>query len=211
MKIAIDFDGTTADFLSPLIDWANKAHQHIEDWIPLTVEMINEWNPTLPNNVELFDLIVEGLQFPEVTANMKPYPGAIEIIKKLQENHEIIFITNRADWYIDRGMEENAYRIKGATTEWLIKHFGIDFKCSVYFSAEIGGKHRINADFLIDDYHQNITRFIFERPSIETRRVGILIERKWNECFRCKVAETDYLVFKKNWKEIGEYFCQLNK
>jgi len=206
MKIAIDFDGTTANFLAPLIDWANKKHQEQEDWIPLSVEMINEWNPTLPNNINLFDLIVEGLKYPSVTAAMNPYPDAIEVINKLAENHEIIFITNRADWYIDRMIKGVEYDIKDATIVWLAERFGEFHDFYIRFSADIGGKHRVNADFLIDDYHRNIVQFIFERPSVEIKRVGILIERKWNECFRCKTAEADYLVFKKDWKEIGEFF-----
>jgi 5'(3')-deoxyribonucleotidase len=168
--IGIDMDGVIADFPS----LAMKSIKSIFG-IDLTMEDLTVPNmagiiyPMLPDGVrslyktpgELYDIICHPRFFEEI----EPYEGAIEAVKRIQENHDVVFITKRLEWqYCPIGK-----------ANWLQKHFG-DMPRKVIMIDNMESKGLVAVDILFDDDPRAISSLEYS--------VGVLVNRPWNRSFR---------------------------
>jgi 5'(3')-deoxyribonucleotidase len=171
--IAVDMDEVIADALSEHLRLYNERYGagvakdhlhgfHLRDIIP------SEYRQATEELVHSHDFF----------ANLAVMPGAQEVLKELNQQHEV-FITTAA-------MEvPNSFDAK---YKWLRKHF--EFLSPMNF-VFCGAKHIIAADYLIDDNAHHFKRFKGE---------GLLFDAPHNQ------NVTGYRRVK-NWHEIGQIFA----
>lgn len=96
---------------------------------------------------------------------VKPYPGAVEGVKKLMEVANVVFCTSpvKSDprWCYDR-------------TQWLIEHFGSAQARKVVYTSE---KYVCQGDFLVDDKPENLELWHEEAVN----RTPVLWDQLWNK------------------------------
>ena len=107
MKIGIDFDDVTVDFINNLVKWHNekyKTKNKLSDlnqfyWGPF-------WGTDRQETIRRVDEFLETHDVKDIN----PIKGAIDSINKLSEKNELFVITGRP------------LRFKNKTEEWLIHH-----------------------------------------------------------------------------------------
>jgi len=150
--IACDVDGLVANLMRVWLEKYNK------DWNDnLKVKNVKDWgiqNYVKPEcGLKIFNYIKDPSLYDEVL----PFPGALDFINKLKENHKVFFVTASPPEQMGRKFY------------WLKEH-GFIRKITQYVEAR--NKSLIRADWLIDDYHGNTKGFIGKT---------ILLARPWNE------------------------------
>ena len=175
MDILCDMDGVIANFTSSAIDKIKEVfgiEMTREDfYIPDTSRLV--WERLTPKQKEKYktrkeiykDICGEGFFL-----NLKPFPQAIEFIKKIVEKgHRICFLTKPLNWEFSAPEK----------VLWLKKHFG-DMKYSVVMVDSMEAKGYMDANFIIDDDERVI--------SIITRPIPILLRQPWNKHIRNRYA-----------------------
>ena len=171
--IGIDMDGTIADFTSLAIENVNRIWNlnfKLEDMVePRIGQFTYDALPEIeqkkyknPYNIYR-DICPPGFFF-----DIKPFPGAVEAVKKIAElGHEIVFITKPLEWF----------NCPGEKHQWLQKYFSnINYRVMLVDSMEAKGL--INIDVMIDDDPRTIESL--DRSKV----VPILIKQPWNQNFR---------------------------
>ena len=155
MRIAIDMDEVIADPISKFIKLYNRDYG-----VPLELVLDpgNEIYHHVPEEVNMkwFDYINEKGFFRDLPV----IPGAIEGIKKLQENHEVYIVSAAMEF---RNSLEDKY-------DWLAEHFPFLSWQQIMFC----GDKIIEADVLIDDRIKNFKDFK-GRPLLFTSPHNMLI------------------------------------
>jgi 5'(3')-deoxyribonucleotidase len=165
MRLGIDLDGVMCDFVDAFLKKVDNLYgikleeKNIKE--PKLAEYING---LLPANLKRQSS--EELYFDLCThhffRNLKPYDGAIDAVRTLAREHEIVFITRPVDYYHSTSAKES----------WLREHLnGVDY--SLIFVNSFEAKRYINVDLMVDDDPRVLS-------SLETQ-IPVMVNRPWNE------------------------------
>jgi len=134
--LLLDVDGVLADFMSAILDHVKEltgktyAKSEITDW-----DIFKFLEHKLPN---VKAGCLERIAEPGFAAGLKPYPGSIEWVKRLNDLTDLYIVTAPADisptWVHER-------------TWWLNRHYKIPADRIVYTAS----KHLVRGDIFVDD------------------------------------------------------------
>jgi uncharacterized HAD superfamily protein len=170
MKIGIDLDGVVVDLMTPFLEHYNEkngtnfeygnlfAH---DLWLPLKIERAAAFKAVYSfMNETGFKLVL-------------PHEGAIEAIKKLNEEHDLVVITSRPELYAEK------------TIKWLNYHLPEVFE-KVVFTHEytLDGSAKVKkeqickqegVDLMIEDYDKNLLSCATVCKKV------LLFDQPWNQ------------------------------
>lgn len=189
MNLAVDIDDTLLDFVSAYILFHNETYKtnlKKEDFKTYSFNHLK--GDTMKQAVSTVRQFYKTDFFKE----MKPFPGAIEVIQKLKEKNELFIVTSRP------------YDIKKGTLEWVSKHFSnifseVFFSSNYYTQAKNSGKTKaeicydLSASLLIDD------SLIYAKQVFEKGINTLLLDSPWNQN-----GNLEGITRVNNWKEIGD-------
>ena len=186
MKIGIDIDEVVVSFLEGFLEIYNKKYN-----TNISVDEIISYNlwECLPITKEESISIGDEFHDSEHFEGMGLVEGAVESIKKLSTNHEIIFVTSRP------------LNIKSKTENFIQKHFP-KIPVKIFFSGDFYGKGLTKSqicsdqgiDFLVEDN---------KHYAFDCAKNGInvfLLDKPWNKDYEEHVNLTKV----NNWNEILE-------
>lgn len=186
--VGLDFDDVLVDFCPAILEHHNKIYNTSfvkEDARHFHFEEI--WNCTREEAVE------EIGEFLKDTKNVLPVSGAIEGVKELARDNDLLIITGRSDTtslYVE---------------EWVAKHVPGIFKEIIYTNQFRGEKRMSKAEFC--KLH-NVAVFIddFMNTSKDLSSAGVpmlLMDAPWNQ------GELPNLVTRvKTWNEILQFLSE---
>ncbi len=192
-RIVVDLDDSSFDFLNPYIRFNNlkyKTNLKREDF---TSYRFNEFRGgTMEEAVESVKEFCHSLAFEQV----KPFPGAIEVLFKLREEYELFVGTSRPEDMIK------------LTHEQVSKYFpeifsDIIFSSNHYTKAKNSGEtkaeicKRLNALYIIED------SLTYSKQCIEEGTGAILLDSPWNQN-----RHIYGIIRLKNWEEIGNFLLK---
>lgn len=182
LRIGIDFDDVTIDFVGSLVRWHNKKfnHSHTKEhfkefaWWPVwgitkeeSVKRVNEFTDTMtPQNTEVMD-------------------GAIQSIEKIMKKHEVVFITGRPLKY------------KKKTEEWI--EYNLSKKIEVIMAGDF---HKGQAATKAEICKERKIPILLEdalETAVDCAKSGIkvvLFDQPWNQN-----AQHKNITRVKSWKE----------
>ena len=99
MRLGIDFDNTLADFVTLLqritrertgfeLRGLRERHPGVEDLEPIIHAAIGK---------ERFESLMTEIHETDLTVEMAPQPGAIEVARRLAARHDLVIVTARGD------------------------------------------------------------------------------------------------------------------
>lgn len=155
MRIAVDVDGVLADRVAAILEYLESAYD-----VSLTKREVTGWDVTVP---------ATGKRFPEFFAetdpdrdhvvDIDPVPGAVEAMRALARDHELVIATYRAP------------AARAATIEWLERH---DIPYHEY-ARDVGHRKRaVAADLLVDDSPDTAREYARHHDR------AILFDQPWN-------------------------------
>jgi len=187
MKIGIDLDGCVVDLMTPFLAHYNgKKGTSIEYgdlfchdlWFPLEIKREEAFESVFSfMREEPFDVVL-------------PHEGAIEAIKKLSEEHDLMVITSRPELYVEK------------TLRWIDGHLPRVFE-KVVFTHEyaLDGNvktrkeqicQREGVDLMIEDYDKNLL------SCAEVCKRVLLFDQPWNQ--NSKLPENGVRI--KSWDDV---------
>lgn len=134
--ILVDMDDTILDLKTPWISRYNEING-----TNFTCDDMCEWDVTGKFGPTIYPILKEEGFF----ASLQPYEGAIEVLQRLNEKHEIIIVTASVTGY--------AMKEKG---EWVERYLPF-LHCDNFMVAR--KKYKIQGDVLFDDGPHNIAAF----------------------------------------------------
>lgn len=177
--ILLDLDCITADFYFGLLD-AYRADTDEE----LHHSYIDEWDKVFPNG--------KNLQYyfgqPDFFRNLKPVPGAKEILTALHEAGNELVVVSAA----------TLTSVPGQKFEWLSEHFPFIERKRVFFGVE---KWRVRGDVLIDDHYTNVSAWKGANPS--GYAIGIAYPYNVSNAGDFDFLAESYTDFSRAWRQIG--------
>lgn len=184
MKIAVDIDEVIASFLEGFLKVYNKKYN--TDTSVDEMSSYKFWE-CLPITEEETNSICDEFYASEHFESVGLVKMAVESIKKLSANHEIIFVTSRP------------VSVKGKTENFIKKHFP-NIPVKIFFSSDYYGgeltKSQIcddqGVDFLVEDNKY----YAFDCAKNGT--CVFLLDKPWNK----NHEEHTNLVKVNNWDEI---------
>ena len=180
-RIAIDIDSTLHHYWDLLSDAARRRFG-----IELPYEEQFDWGITRLKPHQL-QVCIEETHSPEVIAAGRPYPGAVETVRRWHEHGHFIHITSH-----------RAETCHGATSAWL-EEIGLPFD-ELYCSYDKVTRCReIAIDVLIDDSPVNIAR------ALEAGITPATLVHPWN----LEVVETEDVVAAADWPELERRLAPL--
>ncbi|MCK5624570.1 HAD hydrolase-like protein [Candidatus Pacearchaeota archaeon] len=188
MNFAVDIDDTLLDFVGTYIVFHNetfKTNLKKEDF--KTYSFNHARGGTMKQAVSSVRQFYNTDFFKE----MKPFPGAIEIIQELKENNDLFIVTSRP------------YNMKNGTFDQLSKYFlnmfsEVFFSSNHYTRAKNSGKTKaeicndLEASLLIDD------SLVYSKECVKNGVGAILLDAPWNQN-----GSVEGITRAKDWKEIG--------
>ncbi|MBU0907661.1 MAG: hypothetical protein KKD18_01970 [Nanoarchaeota archaeon] len=168
MRIGIDLDGVAVDIMTPFIAFHNERYGS-----DFTYEGITEhqfWNPWGLTREEGNLRLLEFMDMNEFSV-VKPQEGAIEAIRKLAEEHELIVVTSRPDSYTEKTLEWIEYYLPGVFSRVLFTHqisSEEKFKKKAICSAE-------KIEVLIEDFDWNVL------SCADVCKKIIVFDQPWNK------------------------------
>lgn len=189
-RIAVDIDEVLFPLTTEFLVKHNREHGTSIGLSDLHSYYYIEELYDIKNGDEAEDIIESFLQ-EAYEGNIGPYSGAVDAIKKLQEQFDIYVITARRP------------SMQAITEKWLTKHFPEVFK-EVHFprvqkpnvtKADIC--KAIGAEYLIDDHPDNL-----EGMHGSGAQMLLFGDYPWN----ADVPTTGNITRVKNWQEVLEYF-----
>jgi len=171
LRIAVDIDGVISDFVGTFIPLVKERYG-----IELSQDDIYVHDLFLVLGIteqETQELIIETLRRP-----IRPIPGAVKALKKINSNHDVHIITAR---------HPSAQEI---TKQWLSDH-KIQYDSLIWLKE--GNKHLLEKkfDIVIDDHLRELLGFhgkvkhlvVFDHPWNRTKNVKALVRRvyTWND------------------------------
>lgn len=142
MKCLIDLDGIVVNLIDPWLTCYNIEYNDV-----LTVKDIKDWDISRFVKPECGKKIFSYLTMPSFFEHLLPLPGAIEALKKLQDDgHEVVICS----------ATEVPEAAKGKMI-WVQKHLPFITKDNLVLT---NGKHHVRGvNVVIDDSPHNIQRF----------------------------------------------------
>lgn len=178
LKILIDLDDTIEDLLDKWVAYLNETYG-----LDKTTEGMTEWDMCKLFTELSPDQVYEPLRQRQFWKRVKPLPGAIENMKKLQnDGHELYIVTASAPDTIGIKYEEVISR-----------YFSIVSWKNIIVAYD---KSMVYGDVIIDDYVKNLNG---------DRALKILMDMPHNQWFQedgCLVKRA------KNWNEIYKYISE---
>lgn len=183
MKIAIDLDEVTAEFLEKLLEYhCLKTDKKISKEEFLSYNFWETWGGTREEAIK----IVYDFHKSKMFDGIQPVRGAIKSVEKLLKENEIVIITSRP---------ANQRR---KTKAWLKKYFG-KIKIEVYFTGDFHkGKNtkieickKIGIDLILEDHPDYAQKCAEEEIKV------ILFDRPWNR----NLAAHPSIFRVKNWNQ----------
>jgi 5'(3')-deoxyribonucleotidase len=162
--IGIDMDGVLCDFVGAFLDKVDNFYRvKIEESEIVSPKLAVYVNERLPeehkgkNSEELYYRLCNYHFF----RGLKPYAGAIETVKELAKENEIVFITRPVDYRDSTSAKES----------WLREYF-YDIKYDLIFVSSFEAKRHIACDLIVDDDPRVM-------ESVR-KQIPIIINRPWN-------------------------------
>ena len=178
-RILLDCDGVLADFVDACLDliYIHTGAKH-------TKEEITQYDIFDSLGIpQLKHLLTSAAEKPGWCYSFKPFPGARQAIKRLEEIGEVVIVTSplvTPRWYYER-------------QKWLTDNLGIG-KDRVIFTES---KHFIEGDAIIDDSAEKCAKWHKEHP----RKLTILKDTPYNK----EVVEKQTLRRATSWEQIYEH------
>jgi len=159
LRLGIDLDGVVADFNQGWVDCYNRDFN-----TTLHPDDIVEWDA--PLFLTDFDHMGKFWDWARDCGNgdslfrvLPTYPGAVETLHRLAEEHHIIIVTTKPDFAIDD------------TYAWLDQHNVPTAEVHI-----VDDKTTVNIDLLLDDADHNLQAVTTHRPDVRVCRYI----RPWN-------------------------------
>jgi len=174
MIILLDVDGVMADFHGGILKLIKELFG-----LELTIEDFKNWDYTSALESERKKTILrKEITRPGFLANLEPYPGTEEAIKKLQKLGDVICVTS-PNHTVPTWIPERYW--------WLEHHFKI-FPKNVILS---GLKYLIDGDIMVDDHPDNVSSWRYRRPN----KKGLLWDRPYTkEAEQPRISSWDELI-----------------
>ncbi|MEN8114554.1 MAG: hypothetical protein ABFS21_09210 [Actinomycetota bacterium] len=159
MRLGIDLDGVVADFAT---GWVSRYNDEFDSNV--SSEQINHWDAmgdlTHFESMGAFWRWAARGDHGSVFRHLDTYPGALETLKRLKRNHEIVIITAKPDWAVHD------------TFAWMADH-----KIPTREIHITEAKWRVPCDVYLDDSPRQIDELHRNRPEAVVCR----FVRPWNE------------------------------
>ena len=152
--LLIDMDSVIVDLMT---EWFQRYSQAYDD--DLTVDSILCWQTEKYVKPECGAKIYDFLDEPGLFRHLKPLPGAIETLKRLSEDFDILIVT---------ASRTHAYTEK---EQWVEEHLPFIGKRNLIFSHR---KDMIRGDVLFDDAPPNLRAFA------ATGRLAVAMDYPYN-------------------------------
>jgi 5'(3')-deoxyribonucleotidase len=167
MRIAVDMDGTIADFTSA---FRNKIRElyglECDDGYIDAKSVYESLTADQRKKYKTHYEIYGDLCSPGFFSDLEPLHGAVEAVQELyDEEHEIYFLTKVLNW--DRSAPEKAL--------WL-QHYFPGEKPKIIMVNNTKAKHLVNVDVIVDDDKRVLCG--------DTMAMKICIAQPWNKEFR---------------------------
>ena len=195
MNIGIDIDNTLTDIEKELFDIANKYTKKInpnfEDKSPVKFDgftnMANFYVDLFGWNDEQLEIFFRNKRI-EIVDKALPRPGVVDVLEKLKDNSNNIYIvTARTDKYDDMPYER--------AKTWLDKNGIVYDKLIVGATDKVKVCKELGIDVFIDDQLNNC---------LKISQSGITTIRLTNSR-----EEYDHVINMSNFNQIFEYICSL--
>jgi len=159
MRLGIDLDGVVADFN----DGWMRAY-NAEFGADLTTDQVQTWHAALGlthfEDLSGFWRWARGGEGPSVFRSFQTYPGAVEALETLAEDHDIVILTVKPDWAVHD------------TFAWIAEH-RIPTR-EIHLRDD---KWRVPCDVYLDDSPFQLPDLVRHRPEALVCRYV----RPWNE------------------------------
>lgn len=164
MRLGIDLDGVVADFNSGWIRFYNRDFD-----AGVTEDRVTHWNiiPDLTHFATMDEFWEWSLDLDGATLfrHLDPYPGTIEVAKRLAASHDLVVITAKPA------------SARADTMEWLIEHEFPTDEVHIVGIHSPAAKPKVLADAYLDDGPYVLPHLIAERPEAAIHR----FVRPWND------------------------------
>jgi len=178
MKIGVDLDDNSFDFVGAYLLFHNETYKTNLKKEDFRIYSFNGNRIRKFYNTSFF-------------SEIKPFPGAAEVLQKLKENNELIVVTSRP------------ITIKEKTFEQIYRHFPntfseVFFSSNHYTKAKNSGKTKAeiclekNVSLMIED------SLVYSKQCVEKGIKAILLDSFWNQN-----GDLEGITRVKDWKEIG--------
>lgn len=161
LRIGCDSDGVVCDLDHAWYLWYLKNHGHIEKEV-----MYRGWD--VAKNVPVGDKVFDAWSEPGFFRNLKPYKGAVEALKTLNNNSDLYIVTSASG-------EPEALKDKALWYKEHTKFLDVNEQLIICHDKFI-----VDVDVLIDDRPSNIIDFVNFKKS----RAGFLIRQRHNRDFK---------------------------
>ena len=175
LRILVDLDECVFDFIGQFIKvYKEKTGKE------LYMHDFTEWNL-----VELFgEVSLDCFSNSEFFENLLPFRGAVESLKRMNENYELFIATNAM----------NNSKIVEGKMKSIKRHLPFIDENNIFFT---GRKYDISADIMIDDCPEYLQKF---------ELFTIAMDRPYN-----KKIYTHFRILNNDWNAIEEYCAKIKK
>lgn len=160
MRLGIDLDGVVANFN---LGWMTRYN--VEFGTHLTEDLVDHWDAAgdlthFPDLTDFWDWAGAAGGGPSVFRNLTAYPGAIETLRELALDHDIVVLSMKPDW------------AAADTFAWIADH-----RIPTREIHLLRDKWKVDCDVYLDDSYQALTALVEHRPEATVCR----FVRTWNE------------------------------
>ncbi len=188
MRIGVDLDGVLSQTIPAIIEFHN--HTYGTNFVLEKFNSHDYWEVWGGTRDEAIDKVYEFYKT-DYFRNIKPVPGALEVLNIFKKNNNLVIITARADIIAD------------TTRKWVEKYFPNIFS-EIYFANHFAqeGTERTKQEFCdsldIDILIEDVIKYAAE--CVAPKRRVLLLDYPWNKVASLPVGiERVY-----SWKEILE-------
>ncbi|WP_257347552.1 5' nucleotidase, NT5C type [Pseudalkalibacillus decolorationis] len=153
--LLIDMDSVICDLMT---EWHRRYNRDYDD--NLSIQDLKCWDSENYVKKECGNKIYDYLDEPELFIKLDPLPNAIEVLRRLHENYEILIVTSSRTY---------AYTEK---EKWIEKHLPFIGKRNLIFTHR---KEMVRGDILFDDAPHNLIAFK------KTGRTAIAMDYPYNQ------------------------------
>ncbi|MGG0511431.1 5'(3')-deoxyribonucleotidase [Priestia megaterium] len=152
--LLIDMDSVICDLMT---EWHNRYNRDYSD--NLVVDKLRCWNSEKYVKTECGIKIYDYLSQPGLFLGLNPLPNAIEVLKRLHKDHDILIVTSSVSTaFLEKEM-------------WIERNIPFIGKKNLIFSHR---KNMIIGDLLFDDAPHNLLEFS------STGRVAVAMDYPYN-------------------------------
>ncbi|PIN93073.1 hypothetical protein COU54_04520 [Candidatus Pacearchaeota archaeon CG10_big_fil_rev_8_21_14_0_10_31_24] len=193
MKIAIDFDDVIVNTVDTFLNFHNQKYE-----LSRTREDINStdlrsfWGCT---KNEAISLMKEFHDSSSTFENAEPINGAIEFLKEISKDNEIVIITGRPSQF------------KEKTLYWLNKYLS-DVNVKLFFSGDYHHSQGKTKAEICEELGINVIiedDINYAKPCLEKGIEVIIIDKPWNQVDLNRIHRAH------SWKEVNSFLKSLSQ